>query len=257
MNNQLAKPSTPEDEELERKRSELASLEEQLADRELELATLTAELSAFECEYMSVVGRRYSEIDSLKAKIAEEKYRREPTDETAKAERDTAREQARQSATAVDEAVDAGGGKFKATDELKKLFKKCATLFHPDKGTSPEDKERRHEFFKRLNDAYAKGDEAAILQLLAEWESSPESVSGDGVGSELVRAIRAIAAIRKRIDQIGIEIAEFEDVELFRLKTEVETAESDGRDLLAEMSDELDARIDRLRREFDDLHQTA
>ena len=44
MPNELKRPGAPEEQELERKRAELAARETLLADRELELATLNAEL---------------------------------------------------------------------------------------------------------------------------------------------------------------------------------------------------------------------
>ena len=50
---------TPEEQELEKKRSELATLEGELAQRELELTTLQSELHAFEARYLRVVGIHY------------------------------------------------------------------------------------------------------------------------------------------------------------------------------------------------------
>src|SRR5437764_79835 len=62
---------TPEEEELQRKKSALADLEAQLADRELKLASCLADLAHFEQHYLETVGRRYATLDDLKAKIAE------------------------------------------------------------------------------------------------------------------------------------------------------------------------------------------
>jgi hypothetical protein len=64
--------SSPEADELEKKRVELAELESQLADRELELAALRLEFSIFQKDYLRTVGRRYAELDEIEAKLAEQ-----------------------------------------------------------------------------------------------------------------------------------------------------------------------------------------
>jgi hypothetical protein len=63
------KTLTPEDEELARKKANLADLEAQLAERELELASFLAELVHFEKRYLQTVGRRYAILDELESRI--------------------------------------------------------------------------------------------------------------------------------------------------------------------------------------------
>ena len=41
-----------------------------------------------------------------------------------------------------------------------------------------------------------------MRSILADWESSPESVEGEGVGPELIRVIRKIAQIQRRLVEI-------------------------------------------------------
>jgi hypothetical protein len=62
---------SPEEQELARKRQELAILQAELTDRELSLANLRAELAAFEGRYLREVGVLYAELDDWNAKIAE------------------------------------------------------------------------------------------------------------------------------------------------------------------------------------------
>ena len=73
----------PEDQELARKREEQTTIETELADRELRSANLRAELGAFERQYLHYVGSRYAELDELKAAIAEQSAKEQPSNERA------------------------------------------------------------------------------------------------------------------------------------------------------------------------------
>jgi phage shock protein A len=72
--------------------------------------------------------------------------------------------------------------------------------------------------------------------ILRDWESSPESVKGEGPGAELVRVIRKIAQVENRLRAIDAEIARLEESDLYHLKNQVDQAEKEGRDLLADMA---------------------
>lgn len=85
---------TPEEQELEKKRSELATLEGELAQRELELTTLESKLYAFEARYLRVVGIHYAELDELEAQIAEAQARLSPKDDELQGQASQARLQA-------------------------------------------------------------------------------------------------------------------------------------------------------------------
>ena len=61
---------SPEEEELARKREQLAILQGQLTERELFLANLRAELAVFEGRYLREVGVLYAELDDRNAKIS-------------------------------------------------------------------------------------------------------------------------------------------------------------------------------------------
>ncbi|NLE60657.1 MAG: molecular chaperone DnaJ [Planctomycetes bacterium] len=239
----------PEDEELQRKKAELARLETELAERELELATLEAELRSFERTYLVRVGRRYAELDQLEAQIAEATAREHPQNEPARVEAEKARSRAAESADAVADAEDtASRGDFKPSDTLKKLYREAAKAMHPDLATDEAEKARRERFMVELNKAYADGDEERVRAILREWEASPESVKGEGTGADLVRTIRKIAQVESRLRAIHAEIGRLQTSELFELKTKVDQAATEKRDLLAEMCDHLDDRIAEVRR---------
>ncbi len=71
MSGEIVRKLTPEEDELLRKREELASVRAALAERELELADLRAQLKSFEGQYLRQVGVLYADLDDWNAKIAE------------------------------------------------------------------------------------------------------------------------------------------------------------------------------------------
>jgi len=84
-----------EEEEVLRKREELATLRATLAERELELVDLRSQLAAFEGRYLRQVGTLYAELDEWKARISELEAQLHPS-AASTAQADEAREHARQ-----------------------------------------------------------------------------------------------------------------------------------------------------------------
>jgi hypothetical protein len=258
----LCETLTPEEEELDRKKARLAELEAQLADRELERASLLADLIHFEKHYLNVVGRRYAVLDDLKAKIAEAHARAHPDEKDARERARHARSQAQESARAAGEGNPAAPSPDDAAsavspnrpESLRKLYRQAAKLLHPDQTLDASEKERRHNLMAELNDAYAEGNEEKIRAILRDWHASPESVQGDGPGAELIRLIRTIAQMEKRLNAIAAELDQLRQRELFKLKQAVEEAHANGRDLLKDLGERLDAEIAQAR---DELKRTT
>jgi hypothetical protein len=94
------------------------------------------------------------------------------------------------------------------------------------------------------NLAYERGDEARLRAILEEYESSPDTVVGDGLAAELVRVIRRISLANKRIEQIEFEIKELKASELFKLKTLIDDGTKTGKDVLGELMEQLKGQIE-------------
>jgi hypothetical protein len=247
MSSDIVRNQTPEELELQRKQAELASLEADLIQRELDLATLRAELAEFESRYLRTVGVLYAEVDEIEAQIAEAQARRNPSDSEAQERAHRARAQAEESSeTARDIAVP----KAKPTESLKRLFREVAKHIHPDLATNDADRARREKLMAEVNLAYENGDEAKLRSILADWESSPDTVEGEGVGAELIRVIRKIAQIQKRLTDIDAEIQQLTASDLFQLKTKSDDAEKQGRDLLTEMASQVKQQIEAAKERF-------
>lgn len=243
MKTELIRSQTPEDKELSRKLSELGELEAELPQRELDLATLQAELHAFEGIYLRTVGGRLAKLDEIKAQIAEAEAQLKPKDKKIQEQAAKSRAQARKSAEATGFTQESRVEKFKPSESLKKLFREVAKLIHPDLAVDNKERLLRQKLMADANRAYEEGDEAKLRAILAEWESSPESIKGEGTAAELVRVIRKIDQVEKRLHAIEIEIAQLKESDLYKLKTKVEKAEDEGRNLLGELASQVDEEI--------------
>jgi hypothetical protein len=245
---------TPEQQELARKLAEVSNLETALAEKELTLATLHVDLHVFYARYVRIVGTRYARLDEIEAQIAEATARLNRSDTEAQTRAARARTEARKSAEAAS-ATEAARpeGKFTPTDRLKKLYREAAKRVHPDLATDDQERSRRQKVMAEINQAYEAGDEERLQRILRDWQDSPESVTGDGPGVELVRAIRKIAQVERRLRDIEAEVAQLTTSDLYQLKARVEDAESKGQDLLAQMATDLDHRIESARERLAEL----
>lgn len=227
---------TPEEIELNKKRRVLDRLKDRLADREEEMADLRGELEQFEAQYKMEVGRLYAELDEIEAQIAEEEFKLVPDDEEIKKKAEELRRRAEESA-AENENAEECGFKWNPTPEAKKAYHNLARIIHPDLALDPEEKERRHGLMAKLNEAYSAGDQNQLNKLVEDFKNSPETVSGDSVGDDLVRAIRQIAQIRSRLIELREEKLKAELSELFVLREKVRAEMDEGRDLLKHMAE--------------------
>lgn len=248
---------TPEERELAAKNAALAALKIQLAQRELELATLRGELHVFEQQYLRLVGVKFAEIDDLEAQIAEALNRQHPSDETVRQGAADARRKATESAGAAgaaDQATHVVG--FTPSEDLKRLYREIAKRVHPDLATDAAERAKRNQVMADVNRAYADGDEARLRAILNQWETSPDAVTGDGVGAELVRTIRKIHQVEERLAAIAIEIATLNGSELSLLKARTESERMNGRDTLAEMAEQLERQLILLRERRNDIRSS-
>jgi hypothetical protein len=237
---------TPEEIELEKKRSELSTLEEELAQKELDLTTLQVTLEDLRRRYLRIVGVKLARLDDIEAQIAEILARLEPEDEDVQEKADRSRTRAQESANATGSIAEEEyeAEPFIPSENLKQLYRNLAKKVHPDLAPDEQARERRHRFMQEVNQAYAEGNEERLRSLLNEWESSPDSVSGEGTGAALIRIIRQIAQVHNRIEAINQEMENIKTSELYILKLKIDVAQDEGRDLLSDMAAEVDGQIE-------------
>jgi len=237
----------PEEEELRLKRRELDDLEKQLIERELQLVSLRGELAAFERLYVEKVGSRYAELDEIDAQIAEFHASCAPGDVEAQNEARDARSRAEESKATATETAIKDTTRFSPSSSFKSLYRGVARRIHPDLAVDEVDRAKRQKLMAEANRAYENGDEAKLRTILEEYESSPESVFGEGTAAELVRVIRKIAQVRRRLAEIEGDLKENMASDLCDLKKKVDEGTRQGRDVLSEMASAVNARIEERR----------
>jgi chromosome segregation ATPase len=219
----LVREPSPEEKELQKKRTELAELETRLAERELELATFQAELHTFERLYLQVVGMRQQELQRIEAQI-----------EDYMAYLDSAHS-------------------FKPSHDLKQLYRQLAKAIHPDLATEPEARAKRELLMAEANRAYERGDLERLKELFLDWSNCPESIQGEDLNAELIRTTRKIAQSEQRLTNIEQKIKGLEKTDIFQLQMKAKRGQQLGRDLLMEMAHELDKQIHRAQQRLNEL----
>jgi hypothetical protein len=247
----------PGAEELARRKAQLLVLSDELLGRERALDACRVELHDFETRYRKALGDRYARLDELADRLeaargetaADEQPERDPEDPTERY---------------PGQGLPGGGQNWDwgerepdpepravIGEEAKRLFRQLARIIHPDLAADPAERERRTNLMVAANLAYEQGDVAALEKLLADWERSPEAVTGTGALAELERTVRRIAQLRARIDAIDEELAELEASAMGWLRRRTEKAAREGWDLLAHMVRELDRQILEAQEELD------
>jgi hypothetical protein len=254
MNGDITQRKTPEERELEKKRAELTALETVLAQMELDLATIQAQLHSVERRYLNIVGTLYAELDEIEAQIAETRARLNPNNQVLRERAKHTRAEAQESAQATGNAHESKGPiKFKPSEEIKRLYREVAKHIHPDLTTDGKEQIMRHQLMAEANRAYERGDTERLQAILREWETSPETIKGEGPGAELVRVIRKIAQVEERLSSIENETKTLKESDLYQLWAKADEAEANDRDLLEDMAAQVKNRIADARKRLESL----
>ncbi|MFF8873711.1 hypothetical protein [Streptomyces massasporeus] len=98
--------------------------------------------------------------------------------------------------------------RVRPSEEARKLYRDLARKAHPDLAQEEKERRRREEFITRVNAAYARGDEAELRELAAEWAKGPELKRGPSRAEELYARLEWLA---QRKELLGLLARELED----------------------------------------------
>jgi chromosome segregation ATPase len=251
MASEIVRHLTPEEEELLRKREELAAVKAALAERELELTDFRSQLAVFQGRYMRQVGVLYAELDDWQARVAELQAKFDGS-QSVRERAAQAREQARTTYEAAHGEASRAPD-FQPSADLKALFREVAKRIHPDFAKGAEDEQRRTRAMAQANEAYSRGDAEALQRILNEYRDGSDSVPGEGIGAELIRLIRQISQAKNRLAAIEKELGELQQSEIALLRQDADAAQQQGRDLLADLATTTRAEIARTKKEYEVL----
>ena len=229
------KKLSPEEKELGLKEEELKRFQDDLVQKELELSTLHQELADFTARYTSAVGESYARLDRLKYCIADLLERHDPTENAAKlsAKYRSRAENSERESKQVPKMV---AESFAPKSSTKDIFRKLVRLVHPDLVVELEERSKRNQMMSEINQAYCRGDEERLQQILQEVQTNAGVVETGDIGARLVLLIRRIHQVRERIGKIELEVVELKSSDAFHLFCESENSEQQGRNLFQDLT---------------------
>lgn len=139
--------------------------------------------------------------------------------------------------------------------DIKVLYRKLARRYHPDLARRDADRVVSNEHMTEINRAYNAGDMPALMKLagmslpygvdLPQPPSQPGKLQDEPL-SELEQTQRKLKALRQHINRLS-------SLPIVKLSLEVKLAHHQGRDLLSEMSADLQYKVARKLAERDYL----
>ena len=234
-----------------RLRAELAQLTQDVGELELELATAQGELGAFTQRYCELIVPRMTQLDGLRAALAQSAAKAVPEDGEKQSAAERMRREAEASAAEqrrFASAGDAGNADrpspatpFRPGQEVKRVFRQLAQKIHPDRAVSEDDRAWRTQLMSEANRAYRAGNLDALREVAALWDEGPAGRDEAPAARDVLA--QQVARMRRRLADIEAELNRVFGSPLYELFAASRQAARSGRDLLREMVTALDAQI--------------
>jgi hypothetical protein len=230
--------------------------EQALIEFEIAVETFRVEVENFSRLHHQRLGPVYARLDELDAQIAEAKAARTGDPEDVRRARD-----ARAAVMPMpgveelfDDWVDSEGlspeaaamlterpvqppKRVRPSDEARKLYRDLARQAHPDLAREEDERKRREEFITRVNAAYARGDEALLRELAAEWAAGPVPEVRLSESEELYARLEWLSQRKEMLSLVARELEESAIGAMLRL------APDDPDRLLEEIAEQLATQV--------------
>ncbi len=249
-------------EQLTRLRAALEQSQADLIEAEAQLADELAAVNAFEFEFEARVGHLWDKLDALEGEIERYQDRIQlMRDGYLSVERQYRRAWQAPPTSAPTPPAQPLSPASEA--QLKRLYRQLARRYHPDLAADDAERAFRTERMAAINDAYAARSLTELEALAAESGATIHTgrVQPGQTEAQMIQALQdQLARCQRRLRQIEDELRGLHQRPSVQLSLEVKVARRQGRDLLGEMADELEAKIarktverDMLKAQFDQM----
>lgn len=238
-------------------RAQINQTEQEIAVAELELAQLNGELAEFEAEFDRRVGPALQELTELEVEVshylqrikqmrAEKRFGEgyQPVEDQFDAKWNRSRQPS--------PSVPPPAPPPLTAVRLKKVYRELARRYHPDLAIDEADRAARTAVMTAVIEAYQAQDLAALLAIAHPTETNkatavvppPAVVAAPGLEQQLKEA-------QDRLRHLQTRLQNFHHQPLVELSLESRLAARDGRDLLAEMVQNIVQKVARKQAERD------
>jgi hypothetical protein len=253
----------------------LAEKGKKVSDLSIRTQNIKIALNLFLGEYNSKVGVLYISLDKINLRINEYQIRinlakgkKLSTDDLNNIEKevrgnffqerskiDNLESETSDSSEEYDKNLEKEKEKYldrKSLEKLKKLYRKLALKFHPDRAKNEKQREKFHKIFSAINEAYQNGNLNTLLKYMKQAERE-EQIAKETPKEKLARLKKDYKIILGIILKIQRELEDLEASETYKLKEKVDQAKEKGRDLLQELSATVNLEISENQRILDKL----
>jgi hypothetical protein len=158
---------------------------------------------------------------------------------------------------ATGDEIYAGADPLDPADEkqVKRLYRSLARRYHPDLAADASEQQYRTDKMAALNEAYASG---SLVEMIALAEATGEASASGGAGqhtdAELAMALeKELARLQRKTLLVQNEMDTLHNNPVVQLSLDVKLARRRGRDLVQEMSVDIERRIVRATAKRDEL----
>jgi len=254
---------TPEQQEIQRKKTEIQDLEQLLADSEAVYADYCVQLKHFETEYLRVIGPIYSRLDRWKMRLESAElmiswlrdvrdgvrsYPDDPFGWEIKCAQSIRQRWSRRNFVFEEEPGTSQSIRKVVDQEAKSLYRALARRFHPDLAENEETRNARTKVMAEINQAYRDQD----LDKLRDIQNRPDirDPEQETIGEALIRLIRRVAQLRRLVKDVEFRLSEQQDTDLAKLMGRCSQSEEEHGDAFHSLRIMLQSQIDRAKFEW-------
>lgn len=243
----------------------LSEKEKKVSDLSIQIQNLKIALNLFLGEYNSKVGVLYISLDKIKLRIKEyqsrinlAKGKKLSPDDLNNIEKevrgnffqerskiDNLESETSDSSGEYDKNLEKEKEKYldrKSLEKLKKLYRKLALRFHPDRAKNVKQRKEFEKIFPEINEAYQNGDLDTLKKYMKQAERE-EQIAKEAPEEKLARLKKDYEIILVIILKIQRELEDLKTSETYKLKKKIDQAKEKGRDLIQELATAINLEI--------------